>query len=682
MPSVIKSRNTITLASSASNVNNYYNGYTIEFTRLYKVTGKKAIQRSIIKAYDGATRIATIADLWIEDIIPGPEDSTKKDSYRIIPTYADKRVSINPAIQTLDYISSNRYGRGLDPYKDLYLPSWLESARLCDAQSDVTVETTGATTGLSVGDRYRYPATGDILFQGDVQSINGVFVRFTNVLGKLTNKWNSWKTYSVDTIIYNSGRVYLTTIAGSKPTEPTHTSGTSNGLQYLSAPFALTKVSGSGPASLNLPINDNPVRDKKKGAYISGYSLYDSDGIDYFRYLGWDEHAQRYATQHQTNLTIDTSQSLLDNINSLLDHFGGMLRYSGGRYYLEVEDAESGISSSNDPRHITANDITGKIKISDDGIRSSYNSLTVAFADPSNKYEARNISFFNSDYLKSDRNVPKKGNLSIPGITNYYNARLLSERYLTKSRFGLNISFGMTPKGALLLAGRVIELPYDRYGWVNKKFRITDIVHNSDATVNVTAEEYDDSFYQIRSITKPPSVGKAADTTPTTIGSPTNLVATGYLSSNETVGGIELKWTNVAGLDPTNISTEIHMSGSPHYYLVITNLDGDLQTLTTNIPHGLKIGDTITPLDNSNGLIEGTKYYIIAVPTNNTLKLSATAGGSVLSFTGAGTLSLSVSTAVILNTVPYPENKYFDAYTGGNSSTRVAKYYWVRYRVN
>jgi len=191
MPDILVSRNTIQLASSASNVNDYYNGYTIEFTRLYKATGKKSVQTAIIVDYDGATKIATIGSVWMEDVIPGVEDSTKKDSYRIIPTYADKRISTNPAIQSLDYITSNRYGRNLNAYKDLYLPSWLESARLCDAKSDVTVETT-SSAGVVVGDRYRFPQTGDILFQGDVYSVNGNFVRFTNVLGKLTNKWNSW----------------------------------------------------------------------------------------------------------------------------------------------------------------------------------------------------------------------------------------------------------------------------------------------------------------------------------------------------------------------------------------------------------------------------------------------------------------------------------------------------------
>ena len=681
MTETLISRNTIQLGSTASSTDNYYVGYSVEFTRYYKLSGKKTVQTSKIVAYNGANKIATIGDVWMEDVIPGPETTITKDSYRIIPTYSDGRVSINPAIQTLDYVTSDRYGRGLDAHKDLYLPSWLETARYCDAQSDVTVETTGVST-LAVNAVYRYPATGPVLFQGTVTSIDGNFVRFTNVLGKLTNLWNSWKFYPTGAIVYYVNRTYLVSSGGTVSTTPTHTSGTVGNLTFISGTFNLNKVSGTGPSTLALPADGNPIRVKKNGVYFSGYSLYDADGINYWRYLGWDEHSQRNVTQHQTNLVIDTSQSLFDNTNSLLEHFGGMMRYNAGKYYLEIEDAEGdNIASTGDPRNITADDINSKIKISDDGIRSSYNSLTVAFADPANKFEARNISFFNSDYLRQDRNVAKKGNLSIPGITNYYNARLLAERYLVKSRYGLTISFNMTPKGVLLTAGRVIQIPYDRYGWADKKFRISDITHNPDASVDIVADEYSDSFYQIKASTQPPAVGSAAIRSPTTVGSPSNLRATNSTDGSQEISGIELKWDNVPGLDPTNVGTEIYVSSSPHYYLNIINLNADLHTFTTDVNHGLVKGSAITPDISANGLVAGVKYYIQSVPAANQFTLSDYPNGPLLSFIGPGTMSVQVSTVVLLQVVPYPENRYFDAYMAGDGS-QISKYYWIRYRIN
>ncbi|MGK3945864.1 hypothetical protein ABK046_46905, partial [Streptomyces caeruleatus] len=86
------------------------------------------------------------------------------DTVTIYPRYTDKRVSINPAIQTTDYLTSKTYGRGLDIGKDVNLPSVISTAQKCDTRSDVSVGS--STTGTIVGDIYRYPATGNILWQG------------------------------------------------------------------------------------------------------------------------------------------------------------------------------------------------------------------------------------------------------------------------------------------------------------------------------------------------------------------------------------------------------------------------------------------------------------------------------------------------------------------------------------
>lgn len=682
MSETLKVRNQIKLAASASAVTGYYDGFTVEFTRYYKVTGKKTVQKSKIAHYDGPNRVATLTGLWMPDVIPGPETAEKKDTYRIIPSYADSRVSTNPAIQALDYITSTRYGRGLNAHDDLYLPSWLETARYCDAKSDVTVETTSAS-GVVIGDVYRYPAAGDIQFQGKVTAVTGNYVRFTDVIGKLTHKWNTWKSLPIDSIIYEPPYVYRATTSGLHTTRPIHSSGTVGGLQYLGSPFTISKVSGAGPATLSLPINGNPVRGiSSTGATISGYSLYDADGVNYWRYLGWDEHDQRYVCQHQTNIQLDTSQTVFDNMNNLLEHFGGMMRYDAGKYVLEIEDAEGGITPYDDARYITEDDILSKIKITDEGIRSAYNSLTVAFADPGNKFEARNISFFNSDYLKSDRNVPKKGSLSIPGITNYYNARLLSERYLTKSRFGMTVSFNMTPKGVLLTAGRVVQLPYSRYGWTDKKFRINSITHNPDTSVDIVATEYDDSFYLIKSVVYRAGVGQGPTSGNTPVSPPTALVATNTSLGNELHSGIELTWQNATGLDPSNLRTEIYASGSPNFYINFTSTDIGKQLITTSPAHGLSVGDTIVPQATVNGLTANTPYYVVEVPSPTTLKLSTTKGGPVGTLANSGAFSLKVSTARLISEVSYPESRYFDAYTATATGARIVRYYWVRYRVN
>ena len=610
------SRNTIILPASASSVDGFYNGTMIEITRYDSTSGKNMVQVAEIIGYTGASRIATIDTIW--DFIP-----LTTDYVRIYPKYADSRVSINPAIQALDYISSKTYGRGLDVFKysvsgnivdnkDIDLPSWTETARKCDTGSNVTVNIgTTAPTGLLTGAVYKFTNGGRFVWQGtalgyysvSVKGTTYYLVEFTNCVGKLTNKWNSWKSWKVGDIVYNGDTFAFTSVvtAGTiiQPTTSTVTS------------LALTKSSGSGPATITVPLSanvGNPVQAYKNGSKISGYSLYDADDINFWRLSGWDDHDQRYVTKNQTNILIDTSAPLFDNINGMLEHFNGILRYTAGKYYLDVEEA-AGTILTTDIRTITADDIIGKIQLSDEGARSAFNSLTAAFADPSNKFEARSISFFNSEYLKADRNVPKKGNLSIPGITNYYNTRLLADSFLNKSRYGLTINMTIRPHGILFLAGTVIQVVYPRYDWTSpgKKFRIESITYQSDGFADIVAKEYDDSFYAVSNIAR--ARGSGSGSTGGSAGgvilNPTSRGPTGLTASTDKYNQIVLTWTNGADAGLGNTFVEIWRS-TVNDFTTASIIDVVPVTVVSSTATQQYI-DSIAPV--AGGVSSLTRYY-------------------------------------------------------------------------
>ena len=100
---------------------------------------------------------------------------------------------------------------------------------------------------------------------------------------------------------------------------------------------ALTKVSGNGASPTSITLTSNGT--------IPLYSLYDSDFVKYWRYLGWEENRQWCVTRHQTNGSLDTSKSVFANINGLLSHFNGTLSYSNGKYVLGVETQENARST-------------------------------------------------------------------------------------------------------------------------------------------------------------------------------------------------------------------------------------------------------------------------------------------------------------------------------------------------
>lgn len=669
-------RNTIVLNTAASSEDGRYTNFLIRLKKYDPVTDKTSIQEKIITGYSGASRTVTISDVWDADKLP-----VAGDIYEIVPRYGDKRTSINPAIQLLDYVTSTTYGRGLNPFKDLNLPSWLEAARVCDTQSDITVKQASGAPVPAAGQVYKLTTdgtlTGTLIWQGKVKATYNGFVEFTDNIGKLTNYWNSWKSYKLNEYVYNGSRLYKVTSAGIKATEPIHTSGTTNGLQYISTGIPLISSTGSTFSTVS---DGNPIRGDKNGVSIPGYSLYDSDEVNYWRYLGWDEYSQRCVTKHQTNIALDTSVPLFDNINSMLEHFGGILRYSGGQYFLDVEEMSDSISTAaTEVRNITADNIIGRIKLSDDGIRSAYNSLTAAYADPANKFEARNISFFNSEYLKSDRNVPKKGNISIPGITNYYNTRILADKYLNKSRYGLVINFNMEPRGLLLLAGSVIQIQYPRYNWINKKFRISNITHQEDTTVDIVAEEYDDSLYSLSRLSRPPTSGAVGMANFSTPIAPTGLTATNTDTGNEEYSGIKLTWTNNLSLSNVkNGFTELYSSSSPNLYITATQIAGN-QIITSTI-HGLVVGEMVTFLNTGiNEIIAGNSYFVKSITNGDQFTISDVKDGPTKVLTNTSGLTIQIQTASLIVSLPIPTNTYTDVFS--NINGRVTKYYWARHKV-
>ena len=100
----IISKNQIKLASGASSTDNYYNGMTITL-KVIDFAGNYTLHERTISDYDGGEKIAQVNEPWAIGYEPGYSDwYTYK--YEIVGK-RDKRVSINPAMQLLDYITSS-----------------------------------------------------------------------------------------------------------------------------------------------------------------------------------------------------------------------------------------------------------------------------------------------------------------------------------------------------------------------------------------------------------------------------------------------------------------------------------------------------------------------------------------------------------------------------------------------
>lgn len=392
-------------------------------------------------------------------------------------------------------------------------------------------------------------------------------------------------------LIGNTTRYYRVTTAGLKATAPIHVSGTTNGFEYISS-VSLSKVSGSGPSSLSLALDGRTIE----------YSLYDSDYVKYWRYLGWEENRQYAVTRHQTNFIFATERPIFENINALLSHFNGQLSYSNGKYSLSVETAESAPTSSisdgiqQNPEFITDDDIIGTISLNDNAQKNAKNTIKASIIDPQNNFQTRSVSFFNSDFLKADRGKIKTGNYPVTGITSYYNARIGVEKELIQTRYSKEVSFTIGPKGLLLKPGEVIGLTYKPFGFENKLFRIQNLNYQSNCTTSVKATEYNDNIYEIT-----PQVASNAQRAATggnfgleAPGAPTNLT-----TGTAKPGIITLNWTNATDYKETIDSTEI-------WRATAQGSSGEITSHATL----LTVVDNATTFNDAVG-VAGTYYYWI-----------------------------------------------------------------------
>ena len=569
-----------------------------------------------IAAKDSTNKLLSVIQTIDAAVVPDANDSYEVSSSIAEDGPEDPRVTLNPAMHLLDYLTNDIYGRELDIDKDIDLESFLEAARDCDTRSDVTMVTTAAAT---VGAVYKFVSSlagSKVFWVGTVQSSTQIGsssrynIVFTKVSGKFVYRWENWKYFYTGEYYYYRGALHQATSNGVISSTPSTTSTIST--------TNITKVSGSGPGNLTIEVgkaqatfDGNPVikkgLDTTERPSESGYSLYDADDVKYWRFVGWDAQNQRHVTRHQLNTVIDTSRPVFQNVNDLLNQFNGILRYAAGKYSLAIkkgyEDPTTrtvdGITYTIDD--ISEDDIIGQINIEDGGQKGSFNSVNVSIEDPQNKFEGRQVSLFNSTYLKQDKGIKKDGQVSTPDITNYYNARINAKQYLDQSRAGLKVNFTMTPKGLLHSAGDIIRITYPRFNWTNKLYRITNLTFNENCLVQVTAEEHEDNAYLIIPERAPIKGADGLGANDAPPAPPTSLSAT-----NNKRGGIQLDWVNTTTFNATTYNVEIYRATSND------------RTHSSLKKIGVSKSDTFTDPIIEEGLTE--RYYWIRYAVNRPQK--------------------------------------------------------------
>jgi hypothetical protein len=144
---------------------------------------------------------------------------------------------------------------------------------------------------------------------------------------------------------------------------------------------------------------------------------------------------------------------------------------------------------------------------------------------------------------------------------------------LIQSRFSRKVNFKMHPKGALILAGSIVLITYERFGWVDKTFRVSNVRIDPDCLVQITADEHEDDAYKIDA--KKKKFGQDDDGGPGPGPDPEGpkpVAPTALTASTNVDNAVEVSWTNSLNFGkpgkakkPVVWTTEIHMNDNSDY---------------------------------------------------------------------------------------------------------------------
>ena len=234
------------------------------------------------------------------------------------------------------------------------------------------------------------------------------------------------------------------------------------------------------------------------------------------------------------NAVINTDQTLFNNTKILLAGFQGMMPFQNGTYRVFVEDDYTATFS------FTESNIISGFKIQGSQKGNKFNRVTAKFVNPETNYQADAVIFPDADssdyttFLAEDNNKPLETEINLNTITSYYQARNIAKTLLKQSRLaGLQMSFVATPDALKCAVGDIVTVTHSTPAFTDKKFRVTGLSINYDATVNVSLAEHDATIYPWVNDKTQPATASSNLPDPLTVAAPVLTVSDEVRTLNE-----------------------------------------------------------------------------------------------------------------------------------------------------
>ncbi len=296
--------------------------------------------------------------------------------------------------------------------------------------------------------------------------------------------------------------------------------------------------------------NDNPANILKDYLTNTRYGAgIDSSKIDTTSFNSVRDYCDELDSGNKRftcNIILNTQNAVLDNVKLILQTFFGQLHFRNGKYYLHTDQAFSGTAVVN---YSTSN-IIGGIAVTVPSKETRINQCIVTYFDKNNSYQPAeaiwpdpNVTAENTTrntYLSQDGNEELIKRVSIPGITNFNQARYIAQIAVKKSRQSTIVTMNTTAESANVVPGDIVTLTWDSLSYSNKEFRVREIKISPYGGMNLTLQEHQDSFYARDTVTDTSAISAINTGTPT-IDAVTGLSAVEQIYSTRDGAGVKTK---------------------------------------------------------------------------------------------------------------------------------------------
>ncbi len=365
---------------------------------------------------------------------------------------AATRYSENSALILYDYLTNNRFGKGLAA-TDIDLAAFQAAAASCDINENLSGhQMIGSAAAATV-------AGGRHVIRFDGARPADLF-------------------HAPGTRIYNAAAIADATAVGtvldvSEVFEEVHDFG-----------------EGAGEFADRWRWRGLPSQDRRtEVAYTADKGAFEVGETLYFRLSG----------RYNCNVVLDTGKPVMDNVKRLLGGCRGMLPYSAGKYGLLIDCDRAAVM------HFGPDNIIGGVSVSGPDKARTYNRVTVKFANPNRAWK-EDLAVWpaaggtvEASLLALD-GEPLHHEMAMPTVTNKYQAADLARIVLYKSRNSLRMRFRAMPSGLRATPGSVVAVTDDTLGWTRKLMMVTGVSLDYAGDVMIDGVEHDAAVFDYESL--------------------------------------------------------------------------------------------------------------------------------------------------------------------------------------